>query len=474
MYFTPRMLYVGDDSTERTVSRGSRSGRRSDRARRTRASSRRPRTVRRDSRQAGWGPPEPRRPPSQAADNPRYNRRYQEETECPRTPHDPDGDCIKGEAGADYPTLDTIPRTGFTCRGRPAGYYADEETRCQVWHYCSPTHVRQSFLCTRGTVFNQQHLVCDWWYAVECGRSDSFHYVNNRLYGAAERAEEPSDDSRHQEYSGYTGPSLLPSHPHGPSTEAPATVTSTVPRPVEPLPAPPTEMSQLPPDHTEPISEGYEREKEQQKEHTAETEGWERIKVRRRLRKVRRRRPKLAGKGGERTERPSERVIPDRERTSGEERHTERDERDRGETPDKYTQARTERMRTKQQEMKLRQMKTQEQGRLLREEKLRRARQDAALKTKRGERPRWEGEERPRSRQREPVVTEGAPSPSSSTSTTSTTSRPRYTFPPYRPTSTTERPRYTFPPYRPSKDSATPPGELPFGARLGKRKKYGG
>ncbi|XP_043225841.1 uncharacterized protein LOC122383457 [Amphibalanus amphitrite] len=127
-------------------------------------------------------------------------------------------------------------------------------------------------------------------------------------------------------------------------------------------------------------------------------------------------------------------------------------------------------MRTKQQEIKLRQMKTQEQGRLLREEKLRRARQDAALKTKRGERPRWEGEERPRSRQRETVMTEGAQSPPS----TSTTSRPQHTFPPYRPTSTTERPRYTFPPYRPSKDSATPPGELPFGARLGKRKKYGG
>ncbi|XP_043225924.1 uncharacterized protein LOC122383487 [Amphibalanus amphitrite] len=209
MYFTPRMLYVGDDSTERTVSRGSRSSRRSDRARRTRASSRRPRTARRDSRQAGWGPPELRRPPSPPAADPGYStaERYdpQYETECPRTPHDPDGDCIKGEAGTDYPTLDTIPRTGFSCRGRPAGYYADEETRCQVWHYCSTTHVRQSFLCTRGTVFNQLHLVCDWWYAVECGRSDSFHYVNNRLYGAAERAEEPSDDLGRQEYSSYTG-----------------------------------------------------------------------------------------------------------------------------------------------------------------------------------------------------------------------------------------------------------------------------
>ena len=61
-----------------------------------------------------------------------HDLRYREESECPRTVQDPDGDCIRGEAGGDYPTLESVPRTEFSCQGRPAGFYADVETRCQV------------------------------------------------------------------------------------------------------------------------------------------------------------------------------------------------------------------------------------------------------------------------------------------------------------------------------------------------------
>ena len=54
------------------------------------------------------------------------------DTPCRRTSEDPDGDCIRGVADFDYPTFQTIPETGFTCHGRPPGFYADMETGCQV------------------------------------------------------------------------------------------------------------------------------------------------------------------------------------------------------------------------------------------------------------------------------------------------------------------------------------------------------
>ena len=158
MYFTPRMLFVGgSDQTEQADRTGSRSSvstdsqysRRSDRARRPRDSSQRiPRpSRRRDSprrqRSASAGrrsrryeteraPPTWYPVPEESRSHLYRSPRYGEETECPRTARDPDGDCIKGEADTDYPTLQTIPRTGFSCRGRPAGFYADVETRCQV------------------------------------------------------------------------------------------------------------------------------------------------------------------------------------------------------------------------------------------------------------------------------------------------------------------------------------------------------
>lgn len=38
----------------------------------------------------------------------------------------------QGRPGADFPTYDTIPPTGFTCGGLPPGYFADPEAGCQV------------------------------------------------------------------------------------------------------------------------------------------------------------------------------------------------------------------------------------------------------------------------------------------------------------------------------------------------------
>lgn len=39
---------------------------------------------------------------------------------------------IPGQPVKDYPIFDFIPKTTFTCQGREAGYFADQEANCQV------------------------------------------------------------------------------------------------------------------------------------------------------------------------------------------------------------------------------------------------------------------------------------------------------------------------------------------------------
>ncbi|XP_044756341.1 uncharacterized protein LOC123314936 [Coccinella septempunctata] len=82
-------------------------------------------------------------------------------------------DNLAGAPELDYPIFTSIPRTGFTCEGKVNWqYYADIETDCQVFHVCESQHSKISFLCPEGSIFNQRHLVCDWWYNVDC--TDSF------------------------------------------------------------------------------------------------------------------------------------------------------------------------------------------------------------------------------------------------------------------------------------------------------------
>lgn len=84
-------------------------------------------------------------------------------------------------AGIDYPNYSEVPQGGsFSCQNRIPGrinwniiwylnyssclfigYYADMETRCQVWHWCLHSGQQFSFLCPNGTVFNQVKLVND-------------------------------------------------------------------------------------------------------------------------------------------------------------------------------------------------------------------------------------------------------------------------------------------------------------------------
>ena len=54
------------------------------------------------------------------------------------------------------------------------GYYADTLSGCQVFHYCGYSSsvfgsIKYTTLCPNGTIFNQETLICDWWYKVRTG-----------------------------------------------------------------------------------------------------------------------------------------------------------------------------------------------------------------------------------------------------------------------------------------------------------------
>ncbi|CRK92907.1 CLUMA_CG006299, isoform A [Clunio marinus] len=94
-------------------------------------------------------------------------------------------DAIPGEPDRDYPILSEIPDTAFSCDGRPGGYYADIEARCQVFRVCANTANDTAkgfaFLCPNGTLFNQEFFVCDWYKNVNCQNSENFYKLNELI-----------------------------------------------------------------------------------------------------------------------------------------------------------------------------------------------------------------------------------------------------------------------------------------------------
>ncbi|XP_072942745.1 uncharacterized protein [Epargyreus clarus] len=92
---------------------------------------------------------------------------------------------VPGQPGDDYPVLNSIPRTQFSCSGKSPGYYSDVDTGCQVFRVCTlgATYGFQSFLCPNGTLFNQEVLVCDWWMNVNCERSPQRYNDNSEKFG---------------------------------------------------------------------------------------------------------------------------------------------------------------------------------------------------------------------------------------------------------------------------------------------------
>ncbi|XP_050667060.1 uncharacterized protein LOC126966841 [Leptidea sinapis] len=88
-----------------------------------------------------------------------------------------------GRPGIDYPILTVIPQTKFDCKTqRYKGFFADPETRCQVWHYCDLNGGQASFLCPNGTIFSQAGLTCDWWFNVRCASTAQLYVLNESLY----------------------------------------------------------------------------------------------------------------------------------------------------------------------------------------------------------------------------------------------------------------------------------------------------
>ncbi|KAL6261406.1 hypothetical protein P5V15_006500 [Pogonomyrmex californicus] len=90
---------------------------------------------------------------------------------------------IPGIPGIDYPIYHTVPPTSFSCAYVPVipGMYANVETGCQAYHVCHDGregHQGASFLCTNGTLFNQQEFACDWWYNVNCANAPSLYRLN--------------------------------------------------------------------------------------------------------------------------------------------------------------------------------------------------------------------------------------------------------------------------------------------------------
>jgi len=81
-----------------------------------------------------------------------------------------------------------IPSTGFSCSAQAVpGIYADQETGCQVFHYCQGDGRMDSFFCPNLTLFNQQYFVCDWEYNVDCSSAPQYYSLNSALYKSPEK-----------------------------------------------------------------------------------------------------------------------------------------------------------------------------------------------------------------------------------------------------------------------------------------------
>jgi len=81
-----------------------------------------------------------------------------------------------------------IPSTGFSCSAQAVpGIYADQETGCQVFHYCQDDGRMDSFFCPNLTLFNQQYFVCDWEYNVDCNSAHQYFSLNEALYKTPEK-----------------------------------------------------------------------------------------------------------------------------------------------------------------------------------------------------------------------------------------------------------------------------------------------
>nr|XP_019535307.2 mucin-5AC-like isoform X2 [Aedes albopictus] len=94
---------------------------------------------------------------------------------------------VVGRSGIDFPVLTGIPNTNFNCRQYGNGYFADLDTKCQVFHICDEGK-KISFLCPNGTIFRQLDLICDWWFKVDCAAAPNHYAESSEMLTQAQRA----------------------------------------------------------------------------------------------------------------------------------------------------------------------------------------------------------------------------------------------------------------------------------------------
>lgn len=73
------------------------------------------------------------------------------------------------------------------------------ELSLQLWHYCNHDGLVESFLCPNGTIYSQERRVCEWYYDVDCERSNKFIDVNKDLYIIPETTKAPSRTANEQQ-----------------------------------------------------------------------------------------------------------------------------------------------------------------------------------------------------------------------------------------------------------------------------------
>lgn len=85
-----------------------------------------------------------------------------------------------------------MPDTSFSCQQQPyPGYYADVETRCQIFHVCANNRT-YDFICPNGTIFHQAYLVCVWWNQFDCDSAPSLFEVNFNTFDSSRQGNETS------------------------------------------------------------------------------------------------------------------------------------------------------------------------------------------------------------------------------------------------------------------------------------------
>eukprot|EP00095_Tigriopus_kingsejongensis_P003166 maker-scaffold1154_size58699-snap-gene-0.15 protein:Tk03166 transcript:maker-scaffold1154_size58699-snap-gene-0.15-mRNA-1 annotation:"PREDICTED: uncharacterized protein LOC100904950" len=110
---------------------------------------------------------------------------------------------VPGTPGTDYPIYADASQFSFECNGLTQGYYADPAAQCQAFHVCLETERpgvlrAESFLCPNGTIFNQEYLICDWWFNFDCSQAQSLYSVNDQIEAERQQITQAQSQSQAQ------------------------------------------------------------------------------------------------------------------------------------------------------------------------------------------------------------------------------------------------------------------------------------